>query len=182
MVSKAEGNAGPTSFLFTVSLSTASDQTVTVGFATSDGDATLGDNDYQAASGVLTFAPGETTRVVTVLVNGDAVNEADESFTLELSDSVNAALGFATSTGVIENDDPVSAVVAGRYLFYNQSVYDGGSAAINASDDGAIATDKTPYLPTGALATIANVSSYSRDQWHHARSGRRRYSRLDLGE
>ena len=162
LVSNAEGNAGPTGFLITVSLSAASDQAVTVGFATSDGDATLANNDYQATSGVLTFAPGETTKIVTVVVIGDTANEPDESFSLHLLDSVNAQLGSATSTAVIENDDPLSAVVAGRYLFYNQSTYDGGSAAINASDDGAIATDKTAYLPTGALATFANVSSYSR--------------------
>jgi len=162
LVSRAEGNVGTTSFLFTVSLSTASNQSVTVAFATSDGAATLADNDYQATSGVLTFGPGVTTRIVTVVVNGDTANEPDESFTLRLSEPVNAALGSAAASGVIENDDPLTAVIAGRYLFYNQSTYDGGSAVINASDDNAIATDKTAYLPAGALATFANVSNYSR--------------------
>jgi hypothetical protein len=52
--------------------------------------------------------------------------------------------------------------VAGRYLFYNQSSFDGNSAAINSSDDAAIATDKTAYQPNGTLAGFANVSSYSR--------------------
>ena len=52
--------------------------------------------------------------------------------------------------------------VAGRYLFYNQSSFDGNSAAINSGDDAAIATDKTAYQPNGTLAGFANVSSYSR--------------------
>jgi hypothetical protein len=56
---------------------------------------------------------------------------------------------------------PISTVV-GRNLFYNQSKFDGNDAAIGASDDGAIATDKTAYLPDGSLATFVNVSSYSR--------------------
>ena len=36
------------------------------------------------------------------------------------------------------------ATVVGRWLFYNQSVFDGGNAAINSADDGALAPDKQP--------------------------------------
>ncbi|MGD9721696.1 MAG: hypothetical protein AB7O59_05585 [Pirellulales bacterium] len=56
----------------------------------------------------------------------------------------------------------VASQVAGRRLFYNQSVFDGNNASINASDDGAIAPDKTAYLPGAGLAVFENVSSYSR--------------------
>ncbi|MGE4136240.1 MAG: aryl-sulfate sulfotransferase [Pirellulales bacterium] len=56
----------------------------------------------------------------------------------------------------------VTSTVAGRQLFYNQSAFDGNDAAINAADDGAIAPDKTAYLPGDGLATFANVSSYSK--------------------
>ncbi|MGD9722888.1 MAG: hypothetical protein AB7O59_22250 [Pirellulales bacterium] len=59
-------------------------------------------------------------------------------------------------------DAPVGSTVAGRQLFYNQSAFDGNSSAINAADDGAIAPDKTAYLPGDGLATFANVSSYSK--------------------
>lgn len=52
--------------------------------------------------------------------------------------------------------------VVDRHLFYNQSSFDGGNAAINAADDGAIATDKNAYLPGDGLTTFASVSSYSR--------------------
>ncbi|MGD9721698.1 MAG: beta strand repeat-containing protein [Pirellulales bacterium] len=49
-----------------------------------------------------------------------------------------------------------------RRLFYNQSAFDGNNSAINTLDDGAIATDKSAYLPGAGLAVFANVSSYSR--------------------
>ena len=52
--------------------------------------------------------------------------------------------------------------VEARNLFYNQSKYDGNSAAINAADDAAIATDKVALLPAAGSSTFANVSSYSR--------------------
>jgi glucose/arabinose dehydrogenase len=55
-----------------------------------------------------------------------------------------------------------STQVYARQLFYNQSKYDGNSAAINAADDAAIATDKTALLPGAGAATPANVSSYSK--------------------
>src|SRR5207249_2245282 len=61
-VSQNEGNAGPTVFTFTVSLSSASFQTITVDFATADGTATTADGDYVAASGTVTFLRSEARR------------------------------------------------------------------------------------------------------------------------
>jgi ELWxxDGT repeat protein len=52
--------------------------------------------------------------------------------------------------------------VVGRQLFYNASKFDGDNAAADAADDGAIATDKSAYLPGSGLSTTASVSSYSR--------------------
>jgi hypothetical protein len=54
-----------------------------------------------------------------------------------------------------------ATTVAGRYLFYNSSSWDGNNAAANANDDAAIAPGKVPLLP-GGTATIANYNSYSR--------------------
>jgi hypothetical protein len=55
------------------------------------------------------------------------------------------------------------STTAGRHIFYNQSVWDGNSAAINpVNDNAAIATDKTPYLPGSGLATYSNITSFSR--------------------
>src|SRR5262249_50758864 len=68
-VTAPEGNAGTTAFVFTVTLSNPSSQTITVDFTTTDGTATVADTDYAANSGTLTFAPGVTTQMVTVTVN-----------------------------------------------------------------------------------------------------------------
>ena len=100
-----EGNSGTTAFVFTVSLSNASAQPITVNFATADGSATLADSDYQSASGTVTFAPGQTSQTVTVLVNGDTKFEADETFSVNLSGATNATIADATGLGTIRNDD-----------------------------------------------------------------------------
>ena len=67
----------------------------------------------------------------------------------------------------IKISSPVPPVVAAptsvvaRRLFYNNSKFDGNSAAANAVDDSSIATGKTPLLPNG-VATFANYDSYAR--------------------
>jgi Calx-beta domain len=105
-VSVTEGNSGTTSAVFTVSLSGASAQSVTVDYATADGTATTTDSDYQAASGTLTFNPGDTSKTITVSVNGDTVFEPDETFFVNLSNAVNAEIAKGQGTGTILNDDP----------------------------------------------------------------------------
>jgi chitinase len=83
-VSATEGNYGTTELIFTVTLSGASDQPVTVAYATASGTATAG-SDYQAASGTLIIPAGQTTGTITVLVNGDLDVEYDEYFLVNLT-------------------------------------------------------------------------------------------------
>ncbi|HYE64248.1 MAG TPA: Calx-beta domain-containing protein, partial [Pyrinomonadaceae bacterium] len=104
-VTVMEGNSGTTNAVFTVNLSAASGQAVTVSYATADGTATTADNDYQSASGTLTFNAGETSKSITVMVNGDTAVEPDETFTVNLSDAVNASITDGEGTGTITNDD-----------------------------------------------------------------------------
>ena len=99
-----EGDAGTSDAVFDVTLSEASSETVTVAYATADGTATTRD-DYRAANGTLTFAAGQTVKRITVLVNGDQVNEEDETFTVRLRDPSNATLADAVATGTIIDDD-----------------------------------------------------------------------------
>lgn len=102
-----EGNSGTTRTNFTATLSAASGQTVTVHYATADGTATAG-GDYTALPDTtLTFAPGETSKVVSVDVGGDVDVETNETFTVTLTSPANATLGTATGTGTIQNDDGV---------------------------------------------------------------------------
>jgi hypothetical protein len=99
-----EGNSGTVSAGFTVSLSAASGKTVTVNYATANGSATA-PADYTTASGQLTFTPGTTSLPLPVVVVGDVLDEANETFTATLSGPVNASLGTSTGTATITDDD-----------------------------------------------------------------------------
>jgi hypothetical protein len=104
-VTQSEGNGKSTSFTFTVRLSAAYDQAVTVNYATANGTATAG-SDYQAKSGSVTFAPGETIKTITIVVNGDKAKEANETFFVDLlGSSSNALIAVSRGTGTIFNDD-----------------------------------------------------------------------------
>ncbi len=99
-----EGNSGAKNLAFTVSLSAASTGPVTVAYATSNGTATAG-TDYTAGSGTVTFAAGETSKVVNVQVSGDTTAEGNETLTLTLSSPNGATIADATAIGTITNDD-----------------------------------------------------------------------------
>jgi hypothetical protein len=103
-VSLAEGDSGTTNATFTVTLSAASSQTVSVPVSTANGSATAG-SDYTATTGTLTFAPGTVSQSIIVPVSGDTVAEPDETFTVNLGTPTNAVLGNSTGTGTILNDD-----------------------------------------------------------------------------
>jgi hypothetical protein len=125
--SVAEGNSGLTAMTFTVALSPASTQTVTVNYSTAAGTATAG-SDYQTTSGTLTFAPGQTSKTVTVNVYGDTAVEANETFTLNLSGVTgNATIGRSQATGTIVNDDVPTITIL------NQGIYEGSSGSATAN-------------------------------------------------
>jgi probable HAF family extracellular repeat protein len=101
-----EGHSGTRTATFTVTLSTASGQPVTVAFATANGTATAG-SDYETRSGVVTFAPGETTKTVTVPVNGDRLGEPNETFHVNLSGATGGAvLVDGQGVGTVVDDEP----------------------------------------------------------------------------
>ena len=104
-VTLTEGHTGTRVASFTVTLSAAADQPVTVAYTTADGTATAG-GDYQATSGNLTFAPGQTHMTITVLVNGDRLGEPNESFVVNLSGVNNAILTDTQGVGTILDDEP----------------------------------------------------------------------------
>ncbi len=80
-------------------------QTVTVDYATGDDTATAG-TDYQAVSGTLTFAPGETRKTFNLAIIGDTIAEPSETMLLTLSNPVNAVLGAPNRFTVIIHDNP----------------------------------------------------------------------------
>src|SRR5207244_1388612 len=84
-----EGNSGTTNITFNVTLSNPTQSIVTVDYATAPDTATAG-VDYVSTSGTLTFAPGDTTQTITVVVNGDLVDEAaTETFFVNLTNPAN---------------------------------------------------------------------------------------------
>ncbi|MCX6049045.1 MAG: PKD domain-containing protein [Chloroflexi bacterium] len=96
----------------TVTLNSASSLPITVTYATSNGDATAG-SDYQAANGLLTFNPGQTSQIFTLGILDDNLDESDETITLALGNPSNASLG-APSTAIltlVDNDPAVIPLV-----------------------------------------------------------------------
>ena len=86
-----EGNSGTTTAAVTVSMSTTSSQTVTVTYSTADGTATAG-QDYTSASNTVTFAPGQTSRVINIAVVGDTDVESNETVLVNLANPANATI------------------------------------------------------------------------------------------
>jgi hypothetical protein len=104
---RAEGKNGKTTtFTFTVTLSAAYDQAVTMSYRTVNGTATTGDGDYVAKTGTLTFAPGQTSKTITIEVKGDSKRESNELFYLDLFGlSSNSLFTKNRGIGTILNDD-----------------------------------------------------------------------------
>jgi hypothetical protein len=101
----SEGNTGTQAVAFTVTLSAASSQPVTVAYATANGSAIAG-SDYQAQTGTLSFAPGEISKTISVAVNGDRVGELNETFFVNLGNPINATIADGLGSGTILDDEP----------------------------------------------------------------------------
>ena len=110
-VSVAEGNSGTTNLVFTVTLSATSTLPISIDYATADGTATTSDGDYQSASGTLVLNPGQLSKTITVLVNGDQKTELDETLFVNLNNPVNVLVNDAQGVGTISNDDDLQLII-----------------------------------------------------------------------
>ncbi len=157
-VTVVEGNSGTTNAVFTVTLSAASGQSVSVNYATADGTATQ-PADYTSTSGTLTFTPGQTTNTITVPAVGEVVPEANETFFANLSGATNATISDNQGLGTISNDDvPVTVNPA---TLPNTTVAVAYSQTITAS--GGV----SPYtfaITAGALPAGLDISPERRAQ------------------
>ncbi|TZF81845.1 tandem-95 repeat protein [Pedobacter sp. BS3] len=111
----SEGNSGNTLFTFNLTLDKTLQYAISIPYATSDGTATIADNDYQDTHGTLTFSAAES-KPITVYVNGDTQIEPDELFNLILgnpSDNFNGRLTVVNpaTTGTIQNDDSADIII-----------------------------------------------------------------------
>ena len=98
-----EGDEGEREARFRVPLRTAAAGTAMYDYRTWDGSATAG-QDYEAAAGRLSLAPGQTHGAVGVMVRGDRVPEMDETFRLAFV-PVSGAGERVDVLAVIANDD-----------------------------------------------------------------------------
>jgi hypothetical protein len=143
-VNEAAGTA-----TFTVTLSAASGQAVTVNYATSNGTATAG-SDYTSTTGGLTFAPGVVTQTITVPITNDTIFEGNETFNVVLSTPSNATIATGTGVGTIVDNDlaPTISTVSAA------SVTEGGNLVhtVNLSNASSTATTFA-YSLSGTTAT-----------------------------
>lgn len=124
-------------FSFVVTLAPAGLQEVTVHFATANGTADGGPqssapgtagsglpsyDDYLPVSGTVTFAPGQTSKVIPVTVRADNTPQLTSTFFVNLSSPLNAVIGDGQGMGTIKNDD---------YAFDIHGYYEGSPESIN---------------------------------------------------
>ncbi len=137
-VSVTEGGAGTTTTAeVLVTLSETSSTDVMVDYATVDGTATTGDNDYVAPGSTLTISAGNLTGTISIVVNGDDTFEPNETFTVVLSNATTTgtstvvSITQATSTVTILDDDGIHVDVAAEAAV---SVTEGGAGATTTAD------------------------------------------------
>jgi len=148
-VSLNEGNAGPTTFPFLVTLSGQSAFTVTVNFTTNPVSAGEG-TDYADNTGMVTFAPLDTSETVNVTVNGDPNVEPNETFDLVLSSPSGTTINDGTGAGTIVNDD----VATTTDLSIQKTIASPGPFAIGQNITFTITvTNNGPATATGVSVT-----------------------------
>jgi uncharacterized repeat protein (TIGR01451 family) len=165
-VSVLEGDSGTTGADFVVSLAPPSATNVWVRFAMVSGGAGAG-LDFVATNGLLTFAPGETSQTITVLVKGDTLYETNETFLVNLGSPTNAVLGKGQGVGTILNDDPLPIVsisdarvtegnvgTANAAFVVSLSAPSGLPVTINYYTQDGAATAGDDYIPTNGVLTL----------------------------
>ena len=113
-------------------------------------------------SGTLTFAQGETSKTITVQVTGDTVVEANETFSLVLSNpSAGYQLINSTATGTIFDDDGVHAPLL-NFRFEvvdanNNIIPDGGSIGVNETFTLNVYVQDLRAVPEGVLSAYLDI-------------------------
>jgi hypothetical protein len=125
-VTAVEGDAGTVAVVLTVSLSVPNSRTVTVDYATGTTGTAKSGTDYQAASAGLTFSPGATSRTLTILINGDTIDEANETFFVNLLNPAEATILDGSAKTTISDDDAPPTISIG-----DVTVVEGNSGAKN---------------------------------------------------
>ena len=114
-VNSASVDEGPgEQLIFSVQLSAAASEIITVDYASRDGTAVSGE-DYASLSGTLTFQPSELIKEVRLTVYDDALDEGSETVELVLSNAQGASIERSVGIGTIANTDPMPTVWLGHF-------------------------------------------------------------------
>ncbi|MBU4424855.1 MAG: ExeM/NucH family extracellular endonuclease [Gammaproteobacteria bacterium] len=137
--SKAEGNSGTTAFTFTVTRAGDTSGATTVDYAVSGAAVDAADFGGALPTGTVSFAAGETSKLITINVAGDAVVEPNEAFTLTLSNATSGTVMSATATGTILDDDTAPTLISAIQ----------GTGATNAKNGQTVTIEGivTAYMP-----------------------------------
>ena len=157
-VTISEGNSGTKVETFTVTRSGGT-AAFAVNYATSNGSATVGDNDYAAASGTLNFGANENTKTFSVTINGDTKVEANETFNVGLSNATNGAtISDGQGVGTITNDD--GAAIAGSVSINDVTISEGNSGTkvetFTVTRSGGTAAFGVNYATSNGSATVGD--------------------------
>ncbi len=155
--SSADEGAGTATITATLTGST-SEQTVTVDYAVTGGNATGGGTDYTLAAGTLTFAPGETSAAITVPLVDDSEYELDETVEIELTGPVNATLGAITlhTLTITDNDQPTVQFQQAA----STVAEDGGSTTITVTLTAPVLAGDTITVPFSVVGGTAGAADY----------------------
>jgi serralysin len=135
---------------------------VTVDFATADGTAKAA-SDYEAAVGTVTFAPNETTKTITININGDPTVEFDEDFVVNLSNALGATIAVAQGQGTITNDDIATLSIS------DATVAEGNAGTTVLTF--AVTLSGTADVPISVDFSTANGTATTSDNDYAAASG-----------
>jgi hypothetical protein len=154
-----EGPAGtPKTATFTITLSQAAASDVTVRYLTANATA-VAPVDYVAVTSTLvTIAAGTTSKPVTVTVNGDAVDEIDETFEVQLNTPTGATIADATAVGTIVDDDPPPALSVNDPLVSESGGNLVFAVTLSAASGKTVTVD---YATADGTATSAGAFDYT---------------------
>lgn len=178
--SKLEGNTETTPFTFTVTRTGNTTESATLDYVVSgSGVNAANTDDFNGLFpiGTITFAPGQTSQVITIDVSGDTDVELTETFDVRLTNAVGTAIANSNATGTITNDDTSFTIATTNasklegntgstpltFTITRNGLTTGiGSVKFTVTGNGANPADKTDFgsaFPTGTVNFAANEIS-----------------------
>lgn len=112
-----EENSGTTPATLTISMSQAASTPVTVNYSTQNGTATTADSDYISSTGSVTFATGETSKTISLTVNGDTKVEGNEYFDVNISTASGVTVSDNSGRVTINDDDNRTLTLGGTSTY-----------------------------------------------------------------